>query len=479
MVRIRKTEGESLEFKSCRGKRGAKLPENLWQTISAFANTRGGSILLGVSDSGEIEDLTAADLDVLQKDVSVLLRNGKFNRHPEVDIVNRNTYIELVVHESQFYDKPIFSKKYGEKDVYIRLGATTVKADDSQKRSMFAGASGGGENQQVEGEIAELVDIKKVDTYINRTGLKNVANLSLSDKLRKLKALRQDKLTIFGLIAFGKDGAVDELMNNAYIDFKYFHGKEKVSDDLSDIYKDRREFHGDIRRQFEEAFGYLMNYIKSDWPVGGAVNKSTGLREDVYVLPEEAFREALANAIAHRDYLLDGSCVNINLFSDRVEMTNPGESLVAIEDLDKTDSKARNPILMEYLKTFQITDKSARGILTIKQAARKKGLLDPKFENISGSFRAVLYFAAPYSDFDKNWLEDNYGSLKLRDTQKNATIFAKNNPSGISNSEYCEINHMNSRNDDKKARRELAQLVEFGVMERVGENRNSRYVIKK
>ena len=64
MVRIRKTEGESLEFKSCRSKRGAKLPENLWQTIIAFANTRGGSILLGVSDSGEIKNLTTRKLDM-------------------------------------------------------------------------------------------------------------------------------------------------------------------------------------------------------------------------------------------------------------------------------------------------------------------------------------------------------------------------------------------------------------------------------
>ena len=64
MVRIRKTEGESLEFKSCRSKRGAKLPENLWQTIIAFANTCGGSVLLGVSDSGEIKNLTTRKLDV-------------------------------------------------------------------------------------------------------------------------------------------------------------------------------------------------------------------------------------------------------------------------------------------------------------------------------------------------------------------------------------------------------------------------------
>ncbi|MDO4781008.1 MAG: ATP-binding protein [Candidatus Saccharibacteria bacterium] len=476
MRRIRKTEGEALEFKSCRGRRGAKLPENLWQSISAFANTRGGSILLGVRDDGEIEGLTNTELDALQKDASTLLRNGKFNRQPNVDIVNCDTHIELIVHEAQFYDKPIFSKKYGEKNIHIRLGATTVQASDSQKKSMFAGASGGGENQQVEGDISELVDAQKVDVYIDRTGLKSVTNLSLVDKLRKLKAVRQDRLTIFGLIAFGKDGALDEQLNNVYIDFKYFRGKEKVSDDLSDIYKDRREFHGDIRQQFEAAFAYLMGYIKKDWPVGGAVNKATGLREDVYVLPEEAFREALANAIAHRDYLLDGSCVNINLFSDRVEMTNPGESLVAIEDLEKTDSKARNPILMEYLKTFQITDKSARGILTIKQAARKKGLLDPKFENVSGSFRAVLYFAAPYSDQDSDWVKDIAQKHSLKDTQQHALVYIKNN-GAISNREYCEINHMTSRNDDRRARRELSDMVELGVIRVVGKGPGTKYVL--
>lgn len=64
MVRIRKTEGESLEFKRCSGKCGAKLPEKLWQIISVFANTRGGSILLGVSDSGEIKNPTTRKLDV-------------------------------------------------------------------------------------------------------------------------------------------------------------------------------------------------------------------------------------------------------------------------------------------------------------------------------------------------------------------------------------------------------------------------------
>lgn len=479
MQKVKKSESDTLEFKSCKGKRQATLPEDLWAHISAFANTRGGSIYLGIADSGYIEDLSVADIDKLQKDTATLLGSDKFNKKPEVQIVHRNGYVELIVAEAPFYDKPIFSRKLGEKVIYIRHGASTVKADDNQKKSMFASATGGGENQLIDDEALALVDPRKVDDYIVRTGLKDIDGLSLSDKLRKLKAFRKGKLTVFGLIAFGKDDEVDNQLNNTYIDFKYFNGKDKVNDNLDDIYKDRKEFHGDIKKQFENAYSYLMNYIRSDWPVGGILNRETGLREDVYVLPADAFREALANAVAHRDYAIGSSCVNVDLYSDRVEMTNPGESLVAIEDLEKTESRARNPILMGFLKAFNVTDKSARGILTIKQAARKKGLLDPRFENISGSFKATLYFSAPHSDSDRIWLEEKYGSLNLRDSQKNAIIFTKNNRDGISNSEYCDMNHMDNRNDDKRARRELAQLVEYGILVKIGENRGSRYVINE
>ena len=61
MQKVKKTESDTLEFKSCKGKRQATLPEDLWAHISALANTRGGSIYLGVADSGYIEDLSAAD----------------------------------------------------------------------------------------------------------------------------------------------------------------------------------------------------------------------------------------------------------------------------------------------------------------------------------------------------------------------------------------------------------------------------------
>jgi predicted transcriptional regulator containing an HTH domain and an uncharacterized domain shared with the mammalian protein schlafen len=471
MRQLKYPESENIEYKECRGKNGvAMLPEDLWQTIAAFSNTHGGSIFLGVNDNGRVIGLDRQAIDKLQKDSSSLINNKKFNRVPKVDIYCHNDYLELKVAELEVYNKPIYSNKQGIGMIYVRQGATNILASEEAKRSLFAGANGGGENQMVEGDICDLIDEVLVDNYISRTSLKNLTFENIFDKLKKIKAICDSKLNIFGLVAFGKPNAIDDVMHNVYIDFKIFSGTNKVTDDLSSIYNDRKTFHGTLIEQFEQAF----NYIKSKLPMEAILNKETGLREDRYILPEEALREALANALAHRDYLIQSSCVNIDLYSDRIELSNPGESLVAISDLEKASSKARNPSIMEFLKVYNITEKTARGIPTIYQAARNRGLLDPEFENISGDFKAILYFSSPHSGKDKKWVDDMTANFRLKDTQKNALVFIKNNGS-ISNKIYCEINHMNSRNDDRQARRELSELVEKGLLGKDGKASATRY----
>ncbi len=470
MKRLKFPEGEHTEFKECRGKRNATLPTDIWQTIAAFSNTHGGKLFLGVNDNGDAIGLTHTQLNKLQKDVSSLI-NDKFNAKPKAAISVTDDYIIVEVAELEAYNKPLYSKKVGIDKIYIRQGSTNVLASDEEKRSLFAGASGGGENQVLEGAITELVDEAKLDDYISRTGLKDVTFQNLEEKLSKIKAVRDSRLTIFGLVAFGKDEAIDDKLHNIYIDFKIFPGTSKVDpNNLEVIYHDRKEFHGDLVQQYNLAF----EYIKSKLPKEAILNRQTGLREERDILPEDALREALANSIAHRDYLLQGSCVNVDLYADRIEITNPGESLIAIEDLAKASSRARNPSLIEFLKAYHITDKTARGIPTIYQAARSRGLLDPKFENISGEFKATLYFSSPHSGQDENWVEKITKGKKLKNTQKNALVHIKNN-GPISNKQYCEINHMNSRNDDRQARRELSELLDNGLVIKEGNGAGTRY----
>lgn len=470
MKKIKFPECSSVEFKECRGRKSATLPDDLWQAIAAFSNTHGGVIYLGINDDGEVIGLDHKGLDKLQKDLSILIK-GKFNIQPKIEIICNSSYIQVRVSELEVYNKPIYSKKAGLRKIYVRQGSTNILASDEEMRSLFAGASGGGENQTIEGKFIDLVDEEKLNDYISRTGLKNIPFSNLEEKLKKLKAVKDSKLTIFGLIAFGRDTIIDDLLHNIYIDFKMFPGTSKVNpESLDKIYRDRAEFHGDIAKQFTQAF----EYIKAKLPKEAVLNKETGLREDQYILPEEALREALANAIAHRDYLVQSSCVNVDLYADRIELSNPGESLIAIEDLEKASSKARNPSLIEYLKAYHITDKTARGIPTIYQAARNRGLLDPKFENVSGDFKATLYFSSPHSGKDKEWVDGMVFGLNLKDTQKNALVYVKHN-GAISNKEYCEINHMNSRNDDRKALRELGEMLEKGLFIKEGAGAGTKY----
>ena len=473
MHRIKIPEHAENEFKECRGKHSASLPDNLWQSIAAFSNTRGGDIFLGVNDAGEIVGLSNPDLDKLQKDLSTLSTNTFFNVQPKLEIFCENQYLRVHVDELEIYNKPIYGRKTGPRKIYIRRGATNVLASDAEMRSLFAGNTGGGEEQPVEGSLLRLVDKNKLNDYISRIGLENFRGASLKTKLTKVKAIRGTKLNLFGLLAFGRDSAIDSYLKNAYIDFKKFPGVNKVNDNNpSRIYLDRIEFHGDVISQFNKAF----EYVKSKLPKEAILNNKTGLREERYILPEEALREALANALAHRDYLIDSSCINIDLYSDRIELSNPGESLVAIEDLEKSASKARNPSLMDFLKIYNVTDKTARGVPTILHATRNRGLLSPKFENISGNFKITLYFSSPHSDHDKAWISTISINHNLKDTQKNALIFAKNQ-GAISNKQYCEINHMNHRNDDRQARRELNALVEQNLLVKEGVGPGTKYRI--
>lgn len=473
MRKIPLSENETTEFKECSGKKRASLPNDLWQSIAAFSNSHRGNIYLGVRDDGKIIGISSTDLDKLQKDLSTMLNNNFFNVKPRVAMNIVDRCLEIAVTELEFYNKPIYSRKVGPKQIWIRQGSTNVRASDEEMRSLFAGATGGGENQIVSSPITELIDELKVDDYIKNTGLQSIEIKDLYQKMAKIKSARDGMATIFGLIAFGKNEAIDEKLNNVYIDFKIFSGTTKVdSENINKIYSERKEFHGDVKTQFLQAF----EYIKRKLPSGATLNSTTGLRENAYILPEDALREALANAIAHRDYLLQSSCINIDLYADRIEISNPGESLVSLEDLERTASKARNPNLMEFLKTYNITDKTARGIPIIYQATRIRGLLDPKFENISGCFKATLYFSSTHTNEDKIWVEKISEQFSLKDTQKNALVFIKNQDS-ISNKQYCDINHMNQRNDDRRARRELNELKKIGIIKTTGAGAGTRYIL--
>lgn len=469
---ISEPESEYLEFKECSS---GKLPNGIWRTICAFANSRGGRILLGVRDNGEILGLSPDVLDRLQKEINNTIDSGRaFNCLPKVKTSCDNGYVEVQISEADTYSKPIFLNKDGIQRVFVRHGSTTSKASNDQLTSMMISAQfGSSEMRPLEEATLDDIDANEVNDFIKLANLSEFDDSLDKDVLNRLRITKNGHFTAFGLLAFGKASSINTILGPKFkVDFRHYSGSDKISGEKGEIYLDRKEFTGNLRKQFEDSFAY----IKTKLPRKSLLNTVTGKREEVYAIPEEALREALVNAIGHRDYGVNTSSVVVNLFSDRLEIENPGDSLVPIELFGKTDSKTRNPDIMNYLQRQKIAEQSARGIITIKNSIAKRGLLSPKFENLVNSFKVSLFFATLHNESDKVWIANNFSNYKLKESQTNALIYIKNNGS-ITNSKYCEINRMNKRNDERKARRELAKMIEFGLIELVGSRKNAKYVL--
>jgi ATP-dependent DNA helicase RecG len=468
-------ETRSVEFKTAID---GKLPKDIWHTISAFANTDGGKIIFGVTPEGTRVNLLKAAIDRLQQDVISLCSQG-FSSAITPDVQYSDGVLVIFIPPSPAQLRPVYMKSKGAgSGTYVREGSSNRIANDEMIRRFSVAARGGAETLPfTETTYSDCFDVPAVTDYIELVN-KRKSNMyqafTTEEVLIKLRAITRDRHpTLFGLLAFGKDSSPQEIIApTVNVVITQYPGLTKVNeDDFLETYVDNREFYGNAKKQFDDAFAFM----KSKLPVHGTID-SAGKRRDYFVIPEVALREALANALAHRDYSTYSSPIQIDIFSDRIEIINPGSSLVPIEQLDKAPSATRNPLLMNYLKDYGITDQKARGIRTIKISLKAAGLLAPGFENVGQSFKATLFASAFISSEDKVWLR-KFVAFRLNERQLTALAHVKNNSEGINNGEYRDYNSMTNVRDDKKANKELKQLVEKGILVMSGENRARRYVL--
>lgn len=318
---------------------------------------------------------------------------------------------------------------------------------------------------------------KYIADYINAVEQKRGAvykGLTHEEVLIKMRALVEEKqMTLFGLLAFSeKEHLQDLTAPTVNIAITQYAGVDKVNPtDTSEVSLDDREFDGNVVDQFEDALKFVLSKLSVRSRI-----ESTGRRRDYLAIPNVALREVLANAIVHRDYTTMRGRIQIDIYADRIEFANPGRSLVPLDQIETTYSQTRNPLLMNYLKDLNVTEHRGRGIRTIKYSLREAGLALPKFEHRYDWFVATLYSTAFISDDDQSWLQ-KFKSYRLNDRQRSALVHIRHNPEGIGNSEYRSINNMSSVRDDIRAKKELVAMVNFGLLQKTGAQRNRRYVL--
>jgi len=189
-------------------------------------------------------------------------------------------------------------------------------------------------------------------------------------------------------------------------------------------------------------------------------------REEIYEYPPHAIREAIVNAIAHRDYE-SPSKVQVRIFDNRIEIWSPGTlpDEITIEDLKREHiSVPRNPLLFKQLLWVKYVEDVGGGTLDMINQCKEWGFPEPLFEHISGAFVVTFRLPPSVGDLEKM-------GLNIRQINAMNYIIKKGS---INNKDYISLNNISR----KTATTDLKQLVSKGLLARVGEGkRNIQYVL--
>lgn len=441
-------ENESVEFKG-----SLRLKEEICQTVSAFSNASGGSILIGVLD-----DKTIIGVDIGRNTLEEFSNYIKRNTDPaifpslKIEEVEKKKIVVIEVKESA--EKPVFFKNHA----YKRVGKTSQRIFSSEIRKL---AKESGERiywDELVCEDAKLEDIdeEKVKWFLKEARKERGLNLSedafIEEALMKLKLLRNRKLTNTALLLFFKEPMVLQ----SEVKCIRFSGNEAIKP-----YIDFQTIEGTVFDLIDKAEDFVLRNIRrSIRLVSGKVQ-----REEKYEYPPDAIREAVVNAVAHRDYG-SPSKVQVRIFDNRIEVWSPGTlpAEITIEDLRREHvSVPRNPLLFKQLFWVKYVEDVGGGTLDMIKQCREWGIPEPMFEHITGAF--VVTFRLPPALEDLERLGLNERQIKAMDN-----VIKKG---FISNKEYTSLNNISR----KTATIDLTQLVTKGLLIRVGKGKRGIHYI--
>jgi predicted HTH transcriptional regulator len=227
-----------------------------------------------------------------------------------------------------------------------------------------------------------------------------------------------------------------------------------------------RIFKGNLFEQVEQAADFVLSVI----------HRAVGTRAEsiqapvTYEIPPDVIREAIINAVAHRDYAASGEAIQVSVFADRVEVWNPGTLLPPLTpaDLRKAHrSVARNPRLCDALFQAHFIEKYGTGTLMMIDQCRQHGLPEPRFAQDGHEFMLTLW---------RHWLTpERLAALGLNDRQRQALDLLRGQ-GRITNTEYQAAFEVAKRT----AHRDLAELAEKGLVEKIGSTgKGTYYVLSK
>lgn len=386
-VRTYKCEMQTVEVKSAHD----GCPTKLYDTLSSFSNQDdGGIILFGLDETKGFDIVGVYDAHDLQHRIAEQCKQMQPVIRPLFTVcdIDKKIVVSAEIPGVDIADRPVYYKGTGRlKGSFIRVGEADEPMSDYEMYSYDAYRR----RMHDDIRIAELAEVSQYDValiakYIDaiKENKPNVAKLSNDEILELMGIVKNGKPTLAGVLCFSKypQAIFPQLCITAVV---------VAGTQMGDTGADGERFIANKR--IEGTIGQMLEdavlFVKRNMREKTIVNEE-GKRNDKTEYPIKAIREAVLNALMHRDYSIhtEGTPVRIIMYNDRMEIINEGGlyGKLTIDSLGKVHADTRNQTLANLLEILKIAENRYSGIPTIRLEMKEYKLPEPIFENKRGSF---------------------------------------------------------------------------------------------
>lgn len=392
-VQRQRSEGQTIELKAAT----QGCPTRLYDTLSSFSNqNNGGVIIFGIDENAGYAVLGVYDAQDLQKKVTEQCKqmSPAVRALFTVCELDGHTVVAAEIPGVDITERPVFYKGVGRiKGSYIRVGESDEPMSEYEIYSYDAYRKRIRDDlRPVPDAKFDLLDQTRLQQYLQavRQERKNLATNCTQEQLLELMGVTTDNvLTLAGVMTFS-------IYPQAYFPQLCITAVRIEGTQMGDLgevgerFIDNQRITGAIPDMLDDATAFVRRNSRTM-----TIIDADGKRADISEYPVKAVREAILNALIHRDYSLHSETtpITIEMYNDRMEITNSGGlyGRISIDSLGKVRPDTRNAALANMLELLRITENRYSGIPTIRREMEHAGLPAPVFSVTHGEFHVTLY----------------------------------------------------------------------------------------
>lgn len=403
-VQKMKCETQNLELKSAEN----GCPKRLYDSLSSFSNQdEGGVIIFGIDEARDYKEVGVYDSQDIQKKINEQCLQMEPVVRPLFTVAEKDEkfFVSAEIPGIDLRERPCHYKGQGRlKGSYTRIG------DSDEPMTGYEIYSYEAFRKKYQDDIREVR--RATLASLNQELLKKYIDALKSGK-PNLSAIEDD--SIYELMSIKRDGVITLSAAMLFSPYPqaYFPqlcitaivvpGKEMGEMGQSgERFLDNQRIEGNIPDMLNAA----IKFVRKNMRTKTIINPESGLREDRSDYPIIAIREAIVNALVHRDYSIhtEGMPIQIIMFEDRIEIRNPGGiyGRIRVDQLGKVQPDTRNPVLASSLEVLGVTENRYSGIPTIKKEMKKYNLREPEFLDARGNFVVKFYKEVLVSEAEEN-----------------------------------------------------------------------------